>query len=218
MKPDIRSGTDKRYLSIEQLFTDVEAPGLLGDPGFLHTTVFAEIDRRDMRGNPASGGFYRVSYGVWDDHNLDAFDFRRLDGILAHHVPIVASKKHVLSGRLGFSYTNNEDGQRVPFYFLPYVGGVDTVRSFNEFRFKDENALWLGAEYRWVVIKYASVVAFLDVGEVQRNWQDIDLEGMKRGYGFGVRAHTRTQTFARFDVGTGGGEGWQIFVKLGPSF
>ena len=58
----------------------------------------------------------------------------------------LANRTHVVSGRVGFSYVNNEAGERVPFYFLAYVGGVDTIRSFREFRFKDENAMWLSAE------------------------------------------------------------------------
>jgi outer membrane protein assembly factor BamA len=113
---------------------------------------------------------------------------------------------------------NNETGERVPFYFLAYVGGVDTIRSFREFRFKDENALWLGAEYRFIPVKWVSLAAFVDAGEVTPNWQDVDFRGLKKAYGFGVRVHSRTQNFARVDFGTGGGEGWQIFLKLGPSF
>jgi len=218
LKPQLGPGTDVRVPSIEQLFTDLDAPGLAGDPRYLHTEVFAEVDRRDIRGNPASGAFYRTSFGVWDDHNLDAYDHRRFDALLTHHVPLTASRRHVLSGRIGTAYVNNETGQRVPFYFLAYVGGVDTIRSFNEFRFKDENALWMGAEYRWQFTKYASVVTFVDAGKVERDWQDLTVTGMKKGYGFGIRAHTRTQTMARLDFGTGGGEGWAVFLKLGPSF
>ena len=218
MRPDIGPGTDAAFPSIEQLFTDVDAPGLLDQPDFLHATVFGEIDYRDVRGNPRSGGFHRVSFGIWDDVTLEEFDFKRFDMVLTQYVPLGAARRHVLTGRLGTSYVNNETGERVPFYFLAYVGGVDTIRSFREFRFKDENALWMTAEYRWIPITWVSVAAFADAGEVTPNWGDIDFRGMKRGYGFGVRVHSETQTFARLDFGTGGGEGWQIFLKLGPSF
>ena len=60
---------------------------------------------------------------------------------------------------------------------MPYVGGVDTIRSFDEFRFKDENALWMSAEYRWQVMKYASVATFVDAGKVERDWQDLTFTG-----------------------------------------
>lgn len=218
LRPDIGRGTDDRYPSIEQLFTDAGAPGLLDRSDFLHTTLFGEIDYRDVRGNPRSGGFHRVSFGIWDDVTREQFDFKRFDMVLMQHLPVGAERRHVLTGRLGAGYVNNETGERVPFYFLAYVGGVDTIRSFREFRFKDENALWTTAEYRWIPITWMSVAAFVDAGEVTPNWGDIDFRGMKKGYGFGVRVHSEKQTFARLDFGTGGGEGWQIFLKVGPSF
>lgn len=218
LRPDIGPGTDGRFPSIEQLFTDAGAPGLVDQPDFVHTTLFGEIDYRDVRGNPRSGGIHRVSFGLWDDVTLEEFDFKRFDMVLTQYVPLGAARRHVLTGRLGTSYVNNETGERVPFYFLAYVGGVDTIRSVREFRFKDENALWMTAEYRWIPITWVSLATFVDAGEVTPNWGDVDFRGMKTGYGVGVRVHSEKQTFARLDFGTGGGEGWQIFVKLGPSF
>ena len=218
LRPDIGSGSDKRVPSIEQLFTDSDAPGLAGDTNYVHTTFFAEVDRRDIPGNPTRGGVYRTSFGYWDDRQLQSYDHRRFDALLVHHVPLAASGAHVLTGRIGTSYVNNEMDERVPFYFLAYVGGVDTIRSFDEFRFKDENALWMTAEYRFRFHRYASVVTFLDGGKVDRDWQDLNFTGLKKGYGFGFRAHTRTQTLARIDFGFGGGEGFRAFLKLGPSF
>jgi len=218
MSPEIGPGTDSNFPSIEEVFTEPQAPGLLAQPNFLHTTLYADVDYRDQRGHPRSGGFYHVAFGLWDDQTLDQYDFRRLDVNVSQYIPLVASKQHMIMGRVGVSYVNNETGHRVPFYFLAYVGGVDTVRSFREFRFKDENALWMTAEYNWAPIKYVSVAAFADAGKVSADWQDISLTDMKKGYGFGVRVHTRTQTFARFDIGTGGGEGWHTFLKLGVGF
>ena len=218
LKPSIGTGRDKNFPSIEAIFTDVDAPGLAAQPDFFHTTLFADVDYRDQRGNPRSGGFYHASYGIWNDQSFDEYDFRRFDLNLRQYVPLVASKAHMVSGQFGVSYVNNETGQRVPFYFLPYVGGVDTIRSFREFRFKDENAMWLSAEYNWRPIKWVSLATFVDAGKVARDWEDIGFEGMKSGYGFGVRVHSTKQTFARFDVATGGGEGWQTFLKLGAGF
>jgi outer membrane protein assembly factor BamA len=218
MRPGVEGGSDPDYPSIEEIFTDLDAPGLAEQPDYIHTTFFGEIDYRDQRGNPRRGGFYRLSYGIIDDRTLQQFDHQRLDGEAVQYVPLVASKMHVVSGRVGFSYVNNELGERVPFYFLAYVGGVDTVRSFREFRFKDENALWMSLEYRWSPIKWVSLATFVDAGEVRADWENIDLSGLKTGYGFGFRVHSTKQTFARVDFATGGGEGWQMFLKLGPSF
>ena len=48
MTPDIGEGSDGNYPSLEQIFPDVEAPGLIEQPGYLHTTFFAGIDYRDQ--------------------------------------------------------------------------------------------------------------------------------------------------------------------------
>jgi hypothetical protein len=218
ISPTIGAGRDANFPTITELFTDATAPGLEEQPNFIHTTFFADVDYRDQRGNPQSGGFYHAAFGIWNDHSFDRYDFRRLDVNLWQHVPIVPSKRHVISGHFGVSYTNNATGQRVPFYFLPYVGGVDTVRSFKEFRFKDENALWMSAEYKFTVMKYLSLAAFLDAGRVAHDWEDIGFSGLEQGYGFGLRVHTRKATFMRLDFGTGGGEGWHTFLKLGAGF
>jgi outer membrane protein assembly factor BamA len=157
-----------------------------------------------------------MAMGFWNDRTLERYDFTRVDGNFSQFVPLDANKKHVLLGRLGFAYVNDKPGSRVPFYFLPYVGGVDTIRAFYEFRFRDENALWMTAEYDWTVMRWVSLATFIDAGTVTPNWEDIG--GLKHGFGFGVRVHSDRQTFARVDVATGGDEGWRVFLKLGPTF
>jgi outer membrane protein assembly factor BamA len=216
--PDIGEGTDRNYPSIEEIFSDPQAPGLIEQPRYLHTTFFADIDYRDQPGRPRNGGFYHVAMGFWNDRTLERYDFKRFDAGFSQFVPLDPDKKHVVLGRVGVAYVNNETGSRVPFYFLPYVGGVDTIRSFHEFRFRDENALWLTGEYNLTLMKWVSVAAFIDAGKVAPDWQDINLTGLKHGYGFGVRVHSNHQTFARIDVGTGGGEGSRLFLKLGSAF
>jgi hypothetical protein len=218
MSPQVSAGADPNYPSIERIFLDPLAPGLDAQPNFLHTTFFTDIDYRDVRGRPRSGGFYHLAWSMWDDRTLQLYDFKRFDANATQYVPLNAAKTHVVFGRVGLSYANNVTGDRVPFYFLPYVGGVDTIRSYKEFRFKDENALWMTAEYNFTPMKWFSLAAFVDAGKVSADWEDINAADMKQGYGFGVRVHSNKQTFARLDFGTGGGEGWQMFLKLGPSF
>jgi outer membrane protein assembly factor BamA len=216
-KPDIGRGTDVRFPSTHDLFTDTEAPGLAAQPEFLYNTLFIEIDYRDFPGNARSGGLWRASYGTWNDHELDQFDFRRFDAEAAHFFPIF-DKKRVFAFHMGLSYVNNERGHRVPFYFLPYIGGSDTVRGFREFRFRDENILYMNAEYRWEAFSGLDMALFVDAGEVRADWQDIDLHDLKTSYGIGFRFNTYKNVFLRFDVAMGGGEGTRMFLKFGKAF
>ena len=215
--PTLGAGTDSNYPTTSALFSDVEAPGLDAQPSFLHTTTFAEIDYRDAPGNARSGGYYRGAFGWWDDRTLHGFDFGRFDGEVAQFIPLV-TKRHVFAARMGVSYVNNEADDRVPFYVLPYVGGSHTLRSVEEFRYTDENALFLNAEYRWGIIKHLDIAFFYDAGKVSHDWNDINLSDLKTGYGIGFRGGTTKRVFVRLDIGMGGGDGRQIFFKLGPSF
>ncbi len=218
LNPTIGAGTDDSVRSIEDLFVDVQAPGLttLEQPNFLHNTLFAEMDYRDQRGFPTRGGFYRAAFGTWEDTKLEQFDHHRFDAEASQFFAV--TPQQVVAVRVGLSYVNNETGQRVPFYFLPYVGGSDTVRGYREFRFRDENVLFLNAEYRIKVHQFVQVAPFFDAGEVREDWEDIGPGDLKTSYGIGLRAGTDERTFVRIDIASGGNEGTRVFFKFGPSF
>jgi hypothetical protein len=215
-RPDVGHGADAAIPSIEELFDDARAPGLAAQPNYLHNAIFAEVDTRDHRGKPSRGGFYRAEFGTWDDRTLQAFDFHRFDAEAAHFLPVRVG--HVIALRGGISYVNNASGERVPFYFFPYVGGSDTLRGYREFRFRDENAVFFNSEYRWDAIDHLEIAPFFDVGKVSSDWQDLNLDHMRTAYGIGLRLHADSRVFFRFDLGMGGGEGRNYFLKFGPSF
>jgi hypothetical protein len=214
----ISPGEDRNYPSIDDLFTDTTAPGLLAQPDFLHATVTGDIDYRDTGGNTTRGGFYRMSYGLWNDVTLNAYDFHRIDVEAVQFVPLTRSGRHVVSGRLGAAAVNGRGDNRVPFYFLAYVGGRDTVRSVAEYRYKDHDAVWLSGEYKWIPMPNLSISAFADAGQVSRDWHAVRARDLQMAYGVGVAVHSATQTIVRLNVGTGGGEGWQFFVSMRPLF
>jgi hypothetical protein len=217
LSPTIEPGTDARMPSTEQLFTEADAPGLLEQPTFLYKNLFVEVDYRDQPGNARSGGLWRATYGAWNDRQLNQFDFGRFDFETAHFFPIF-DKKRVFAVRGVVSYVNNDPGNRVPFYFLPYIGGSESVRSYREFRFRDENAVFFNLEYRWEAFSGMDMALFFDAGEVRDDWQDIDLQDLRTGYGLGFRFNTFRSVFMRLDIGAGGGEGTRIFLKFGPAF
>ena len=217
VSPTISSGTDPRFPSTETLFTDADAPGLDEQPPFLYKNVFVEVDYRDQPGNPRSGGLWRATYGAWNESEFNLYDFGRFDAEAAHFFPIF-DKKRVFALRVGVSYVNNDLGNRVPFYFLPYIGGSNTVRGFKEFRFRDENVIFMNAEYRWEAFAGLDMAIFFDMGEAREDWQTIDFNDAKTSYGFGFRFNTFKSVFMRLDIGAGGREGTQIFFKFGPAF
>jgi outer membrane protein assembly factor BamA len=214
--PAISRGTEREVPSIEARFSDAQAPGLARQPSFFHHGVLIELDSRDRPGYPRRGHFYQASFVTWDDTSAQEFNFRRLDATASQFIPVSAG--HVIAFRMGTSYLINADGDRVPFYLLPYLGGSDTLRGFREYRFRDENRLFLNVEYRWEAFPYIEIAPFFDAGEVRNRWQEVGLRRLETSYGVGARVHTDSRVFFRIDAGTGGSEGANVFVKFGPSF
>ena len=213
--PSVRHGRDANLRTIESIFTDDTAPGLAQQPHFVHDSVFAEADSRDAHGFPRRGGFYRAAYSLWNDRTFEQFNFRRFDVIGSHFLSVASND--VVALRLALSYSNNAPGDRVPFYLLPYVGGGDTVRSFREFRFRDENAGVANVEFRHKVHSMAHVAGFVDFGKVARDWQDINPHHVRHAYGIGLRGGTDDKTYLRLDVARGD-DGTRVFLKFTPSF
>ena len=214
--PSVRHGRDDLIRSIGQVYTDVTAPGLARQPDFAHEGVFAEIDSRDAEGFPTRGGRYRASYSIWDDKTFNAYDFRRFEVDAAHFVSI--ARNDVVAVRLRLMYANNAPGEQIPFYMLPYIGGGETIRSYREFRFRDENAGVFNVELRHRIHPLVHVAGFVDFGKVGHDWQDINPISPKRAYGGGIRFGTTDRTLLRFDIAYGGDDGTRYFLKFTPSF
>jgi outer membrane protein assembly factor BamA len=217
LAPSVGSGTDPRYPTLEARFGEADAPGLLEQPDFDYRDVFATIDYRDHPGNARAGGYYSLMLASYADRDLDRYDFRRLDIHVQQFFPIFDKKRvFALQGRMITSSV--DEGQQVPFYLQPYVGGSNTLRSVSDYRFRDDNVLYLNAEYRWEAFAGLDVALFTDFGKVAPEAGDLDLSGLEHAYGVGLRFNTYKSVFLRIDVATGAGEGIRSFFKFSKAF
>jgi len=216
-RPEIGSGTDARFPSIETLFTDNEAPGLDEQPEFGYGEIFTTFDYRDQPGNPRSGGFYGAAFRSSADRDLDRYDFDRLDVELQQFVPIF-DKKRVIALRGRLTSTSAPAGHDVPFYAQPTLGGSDTLRSVRDFRFRDRHVLTMNAEYRWEAFSGLDMALFSDWGDIGPHRSDLDFRDLKHAYGIGFRFNTFKSVFLRVDVATGAGESVSYFVKFSGAF
>ena len=217
LAPSIGGGTDARFPSIEERFDDAGAPGLAEQPDFGYADVFATVDYRDHPGNARSGGYYSLTLASYSDLDFDRYGFRRLDLHAQQFFPIFDKKRvFALQGRVITSTT--DAGQTVPFYLQPTLGGGATLRSVSDYRFRDENVLYLNAEYRWEAFGGLDMALFTDAGKVAHEAGDLDLTDLTHAYGIGFRVNSYKTVFLRFDVGAGAGEGVRYFVKFSTAF
>ncbi len=230
--PDVSSGKHEGVLSVEQRFTAGETPGFTSQPRFGRYQGSVDFHLPAAPGDAFyQGTKSRVTYAMFDDQELELFNFRRLDieaqqvvaGIGAHH-------RLTLSGWA--STTMTDAGQEVPFYLRRTLGGKSevssvhedrlgsdgtdaTLRGYRNLRFTDRHLLLLQAEYRLPVWGPIDATLFADAGKVTSTRNDLDLNDLRRDFGFSLSIMKGWATAARVDVGFGSGEGTRIFLSLG---
>jgi hypothetical protein len=192
--PETRSGGGR---TLEEVVLPELIPGYGAEPVYLQLFGTIAADSRPAAGYTRRGGYY----GSWRqfDEPDDRYGFRRIDYEAIQHVPI-GRDAWVLSlrGRLETTYTR--DGQVVPYFMMPALGGGSDLRGFTSWRFRDLHSLILQAEWRVLVNAFFDTAIFYDAGKVTRNRSDLDFTGLKSDYGFGFRIHGLVSTPLRVDV------------------
>lgn len=217
VNPSVGGGTDSGFPSIEERFGDPTAPGLLFQPDFQYNELFASIDNRDERSNARDGGLYRLSWRRYNDSGGDRYGFRRLDATVQHFFPVF-DKKRVFAAQWRLITSQEGDGQEVPFYFKPTLGGSHSVRSLSDLRLRDDNVMFFNFEYRWEAFSILDMALFTDWGKIGAEPGDLDFSDMKRAYGIGFRLATAKAVLVRFDIATGAGEGIHYLFKFSKAF
>jgi hypothetical protein len=192
------------------LFTANAVFAFSEQPTFFHREISITSDTRDFPGHPTSGGTYRAVFASYGDRRTAAFNFKRYEAEAARFV-MVPGAGVVLAVRGWLVASDAAEGQTVPFYFQPSLGGANNLRGFTDYRFHDRNLLLVNAEARVPMMTHVDAAAFVDLGNVAPHLGDVDLR--KHSFGAGLRLHSRRQTFARVDIATGA-EGWQFLVRL----
>lgn len=217
MGVEVEPGTDDRFPSVEQRFSDATAPGLATQPDYTYTDLFTTLDTRDQPGNARSGSYLGVLWRRHDDRDLDRYTFHQVDVDAQQFLPIF-DKKRVVALRAQLLTTTAGDGHEVPFYFRPTLGGSTSLRSVSDYRFRDRNALALNVEYRWEAFSGLDMALFSDFGTVAPRVSDLEFADIRGAYGIGLRFNTYKAVFLRLDVAGGGSEGIRTFLKFSKAF
>jgi hypothetical protein len=212
---DITPGLSSIHPPTHDVFDDATAPGLTVQPRYGHADVFVEADSRDVPGYPTSGGVYRLGLTTFHDLDGSGQSFRRVDADATQYVPLFRRNWIVaLRGHVALSQTGA--GNEVPFYLMPTLGGRNTLRGYNDYRFRDRNAAFVSAEYRLPVFRKMDAAVFADAGSVAPTAGGVWRERLEHDYGFGLRFHTATRSVARLDVSQGR-EGRRVSLSLTAS-
>ena len=216
-RPSIQApaGTFERgHPDTRTVFPDDPVYQLNEQPNFLHGEVAIVADTRDHRGYPSEGGLYQASWSRYADRGIDQFGFHRYEAEAAHFVP-VSSHRIVLFAHGWLAGSRADEGQVVPFYLLPALGGSGSLRSYTTYRFHDRNLVLINAEARVRLFTHVDWALFAEAGNVAPKIGELNFD--RQSYGMGFRVHTRQATVARLDVAHGD-EGWQVLFRVNDPF
>jgi len=183
-------------------------------PNFIHSQLSVTADTIDSRSHPTEGGLYRAAMTTYADRSGSAFSFTQYEAEALQMVPLVGTR--VLLGLRGWTvFSDAADGNQVPFYLLPFIGGHNTLRSFHNFQFHDQNTVVANVEVRFALLTHVDLAPFLDAGSVAARYSDLNFG--KTSVGLGLRLHTQRTTFGRLDVAHGS-EGWNFVFRTNDPF
>lgn len=233
--PDIGPGRAPDVPSIEEVFTETEAPGLTTQPPFAAYSGFVTITYPDnLNQLGRHGADARIDYNSYKDRGDGRYDFGRLTTEFQQRLPALRPS-HLLTLHQLFSTTTTSGGHAAPFYLQQTLGGAGavralhedilgsdstkaTLRGFEDLRFRGPHVLLLQVEYRLKVYGPIDATLFVDGGKATALRSDLNLSGLKHNYGLSLSVMTAEATAVRLDVGGGGGEGVHLFFSFGPIF
>lgn len=202
----------------ETIVAGLGRPAGLGEaPRYLRSRLFAIFDSRPAPGYSKNGGMYRIEAEDYSDRSGSHLGFRSLEAEAVQLLPIAAARS-VIALRALTTVTDDRDGDNVPFYLMPSVGGNSSVRGYPSFRFRDRHNLLVSAEYRWALMHSLDVAAFYDAGKVARATGDLSLADVKWAYGIGARVHTTRRTTFRAELARNDEGSWRFVWSTGAAF
>jgi hypothetical protein len=217
LSPRLGTGRDPRLPSTDQLFAEGTAPGLTRETDFARVGGRVAVDYTDKPLAPRAGGRYQFTFDKYTDRNLDAYSFNRWNVDLRQYIPIATTARSIALRAYMESATPDE-GQEVPFYLQPTLGGGYSLRGLQPRRLRDRNLLLLQAEYRWDVNPFLTGALFYDAGQVAFSRSDFNLDEFNHDYGISVRFGWMKAVSLRTDLAFGSKEGTRLVFKFNDSF
>lgn len=105
-------------------------------------------------------------------------------------------------------------GEDLPFYEQFYLGGLETLRGYEENEFRGDKVVLGSLELRVPLAKELLGSLFVDAGKA---WsEDLPMEDFKVGWGFGIRFKTPIGLI-RLNYGVGKKEG-RFYFGMGEAF
>jgi len=196
---------------------DPDLPGRVTPPNYWRYHTSFLLDFRDDPGVPHKGVMVAFGWEKFDNINTwNLFNFNRFAIDARGYIPL-GSRQRVFALRMVGVNSDPAPGNRVPFFLQPSLGGGESLRGYEAFRFQGDKMLLLQGEYRWEASKRAEFAFFGDTGTVANQGEHLSINKMKSDAGIGFRFKGSRATLFRFDLARGN-EGYKAQFRFSASF
>ena len=195
------------------------APAGTGTVDLLTSRLSLGLDRTSGAPRTAHGTEVLLRLDYTQDLNADRFRYGRYVAEVRQYLPVgffPDSRRLVLRGRLEQTEPLF-DGEAVPFYQRPSLGGQNLVRGFPFNRFQDDGSLVLNAEYRYPIWSNFDALLFVDAGQVFPKLSRVAVDRFNWSYGGGLHMLNQKGLSFRFEV-AGSTEGIRTILTVDPLF
>jgi outer membrane protein assembly factor BamA len=178
-------------------------PGFFTPPNYFRLATSFLFDYRDDPGVPHKGFMLAFGWDRLDNINtFDRFNFNRFAADLRAYIPL-GSVQRVIAVRGFLVNSDPGEGNRVPFFLQPSLGGGESLRGYEAFRFQGDKLMLVQAEYRWEASRRLEFALFGDTGTVANQGQRLSVDKLKSDWGIGFRFKTSRATIFRVDQAWG---------------
>jgi outer membrane protein assembly factor BamA len=185
----------------------------------LTSRVTLGLDRTRGRPRTYAGTEVLLRLDYTQDLTADQFRYGRYVAEVRQYFPLGIfpnSRRLALRGRLEQTEPLF-DGEAVPFYQLPSLGGQNMLRGFSSNRFQGKGSLVLNAEYRYPIWSNWDAVVFVDTGQVFSELSTVAVDRFHWSYGGGLHMLNQKGLSFRFEV-AGSPEGVRTILTIDPTF
>jgi Omp85 superfamily domain len=183
---------------IDEVFTPDQVPGFEEDTKFTRIGAFIDVDFRDSKTGPRSGGVYGMRYREYWDLDQKAFAFRQTEFEFQQYIPYY-NRGRVIAVRSAVVLSFPKGDNQLPLYLQPYLGGNDDLRGFGGYRFRDNHSVYMGVEHRWHASSNLDMAVFVDAGKVVPLKRQVDVTRLNYSGGIGFRFRVRSAVVSRTD-------------------
>jgi hypothetical protein len=232
LAPRVSGETQLQYEHIRTRPSDedpVLGQRIVGQPGLgvvdlatVQTEVAGDFTRTTVRNTAHrryAGTVLIGRVGYSQSLTDDQFRYATLVGEVQQYLPLPGlppSRRLALRARVE-KVEPLFDGDAIPFYNLPGLGGQESLRGFLFDRFVNDGTLLLNAEYRYPIWDTFDAVVFVDAGQSFNGFGDVAADRFQFSYGGGVHLLSGRKLGGRLEAAYSE-DGVQVILTVTPTF